>query len=203
MTGEPPEGLLGDPLGAHARARPIKRVDGPDVHLWHVDPLRHADAARVAGTNRAARAHRANPAARAGPCLAQLDGPLPVRRGLGVAEYPLGGLGGRDPGGQFGGRIPGRLPVPGHLRDSVVAGRRQRPRDGPVQRGPFAGQQPGGHRLGQQRMPGPVLAPRGVLGQQPARGQLPQPATHRLRVQAGDRGQRLLGQRPTRHRQSR
>ncbi len=203
VTGEPPEGLLGDPLGAHSGAGPVERVDGPDIHLRHANPARADRAGHATHAVHVGRAGHVGPAGPARQCLAQLDGPLPVRRGFGVAEYPLGGLGSRDPGGQFGGRIPGGLPVPGYLRASVVAGRRQRPRYGPVQRGPLAGQQPGGHRLGQQRMPGPVLAPGGVLGQQPGRGQLPQPAAHRLRVQAGDRGQRLLGQRPARHRQSR
>ena len=183
VAGEPAVGLLGDQAGAHAVASAKKRVDGPYGQPRHVDPLRGG---------------------RIGLGLAQLAGPLPVRRGLGVAEHPLGRLSRRHPGRELLGRAARGLPVPGHLRSQRrISRRRQRPRRPLVQHGPLPGQQPGGHRLAQQRVPRPVSPARGVLGQQPGRGQFPQPPPDRPGLQPGDRGQHVLAQRPARDRQAR
>ena len=72
-----------------------------------------------------------------------------------------------------------------------------------VQRRPLAGQQRGGHRLGQQRMPGPVRRLLWAVSEQPCRGELSQPGAHRRRLQPGDAAQLRLGQRPPRDRQRR
>ena len=181
LADEPAVGLLGGQAGARAVARAEKRVDGPHGQPRHVDP------GRGGGTG-------------LGP--GQLDDPLPVRRGLGVAEHPLGRLGRGHPGREFLGRAARGLPVPGHLRGQRrVAG--QRPRRALVQYRPLPGQQPGGHRLGQQRVPGPVPPAGGVLGEQPGRRQLPQPPPHRLHLQPGDHRQHILTQAPARDRQTR
>ena len=135
---------------------------------------------------------------------AQLAGPLPVRRGLGVAEHPLGRPGRRHPGRELLGRAARGLPVPGHLRGQRrIPRRRQRPRRPLVQHRPLPGQQPRGHRLAQQRVPRPVPPARGVLGQQPGRRQFPQPPPNRPGLQPRDRGQHVLAQRPARDRQAR
>jgi len=73
-----------------------------------------------------------------------------------------------------------------------------------VQHRALPGQQPGGHRLAQQRVPRPVPpAARGVLGQQPGRRQLPQPPPNCLDLQPGDRSQQVLAQAPVCDRQAR
>ena len=136
--------------------------------------------------------------------LAQLDRPLQLGGGLGVAEHPLGGGRRRHPGREFLGRTARRPPVPGHLRRQRLIPRRgQRPRRPPVQRRALPGQQPAGHRLAQQRVPGPVPPIGSTLGQQPGRRQLPQPPPHRLHLQPGHRAQQVLSQWPTRDGQTR
>ena len=181
-AGEPAVGLLRDQAGVHAVARAEKRVDGPHRQPRHVDPGR--DGARLG--------------------LRQLDGTMPVRRRLSVAEHPLGGFGRRDPGREFLGRAARGLPVPGHLGGQRPVPRRgQRPRRPLVQHRPLPGQQPSSHRLAQQRVPGPVPPAGDILGQQPGRRQLPQPPPHRPGLQPGHRGQHILAHRPARHRQPR
>ena len=92
----------------------------------------------------------------------------PVRRRLGVGEHALGSPACRQPGRQLLGPSVCRGPVPGHLRGQrIVARRLQRPRRALVQHDPLSGQQPGGHGLGQQRMPGPVRPIRSAGGKQP------------------------------------
>ena len=141
---------------------------------------------------------------RVGHLRKEFDGALPVPRGLGVAEHPLGGLGRAHPGRQLLGGTAGGGPVPGSLRgERVIAGRLQRPRQALVQRGPLTGQQLGGHRLGQQSMPRPLLAADAAVGQQPRSGQLPQPAADIVDVQPAHGPEQILAQRPARHRQRR
>ncbi len=64
-----------------------------------------------------------------------------------------------------------------------------------MQRDPLTRQQLGGHRLAQQRIPGPVGARRGVGSKQPGHRKLPQPPAHCVLVQPGDTAQRNLGHR--------
>jgi hypothetical protein len=84
--------------------------------------------------------------------------------------------------------VPGRL-----CGQCVVPSGLERHGDAFVQRDLLARQQLGGHRLGQQRMPG-AMPPLGWGGQQPGRRQLMHRRQHLVRVQLGDLAEDVLGQ---------
>ncbi len=172
VTGEPAARLLGQHPGALRVAGQVPCVYGPDV------PPRQI---------------------RTGVALVEIDRPLPVRRCLGVAGDPLGGSGRGEPGPELL-RTPARgRPVIGGLAGQRLAAGLQHGGEALVQPAPLTGQQVGGRRLGQQRVPGPVPAVGGGLRERSAL-QLPQARAQRFGVQSGHVGQLILGQRPPGHR---
>ena len=93
-----------------------------------------------------------------------------MRRRLGIAEYPLGRRGSRQPGREFLSGAARGCPVAGRLGGQCLVGQRlQRSRHALVQHQPLTRQQPPGHRLGQQGMPRPVRPIGGTVGEQPRR----------------------------------
>ena len=163
--GEPAVGLLGELARLLAVPGVLQRPGSPQVQPRQVN-------AGLAGL---------------GHSLAQLDRPLPVCRRLGVAEDMFGSCASRQAGGQFLVRSACGGPVRGRLRGQrAIAGAFEHRCGALVQRSPLAGQQAGGHRLGQQRMPRPVCPAVGAVGQQPGCGQFPQRLPHSICVQPGD-----------------
>ena len=150
VISEPAVGLLGELAGALTVAGYLECIYRPHIQPRHVNVRRPG---RARGVGRG---------------LTQFDGPLQVHRCLGIPEHSLGRPGRRHPGWQLlGGAVRG-CPVPGHLRGQHLVPRGVQSAGCPlVQHQSLTRQQPGGHRLGQQRMPGPVRPITGAGGEQP------------------------------------